>query len=276
MLNRFSFFSKGFAVAAILALVSADTVSAQAVGDIRVEVVNEGNSDFGFAPVWFGFHNGSFDTFDIGGTAAAGLEDIAEIGNATVFNGEFAAGPGTPGNIQGVVAGPGPIPTGTSATGFVTPLNPANYQYLNVAGMLLASNDLFFGNENPLAYQVFDSTGAINDSSGVFEIAVFSNSIYDAGTEVDDASLSGGAAGLVGAVATAGADENGVVTLATQSDLDTFNGAQLGFGGVLNDTDFGAGRVATIRVSLVTVPEPGSMLLVAAIGGIATVRRRRR
>ena len=66
----------------------------------------------------------------MGETASAGLERIAEIGMADVFNQEFIdAGSQTLGNIQGLVAGLAPIATGTTATGFVYPIYRANFQY---------------------------------------------------------------------------------------------------------------------------------------------------
>ena len=261
-----------------------DSANAQAVGDIQVTVTNEGNSDFSLTPLWFGFHNNtSFDTFNVGGTASAGLQEIAELGSVGTFNNEFIAAAGTPGNIQGVATAPGGFPNapvvepGETGTGFVTPNNPANYQYLNFASMLIGSNDLFIGNDNPAAYQVFTSTGAINDASGVFEIGVYQDSLYDAGTEINDPSATGGAAFIAGATATDGADENGTIQLATQADLSTYNGANTPIN-TLNDTTFGDGvRIATIRVSFVpaAIPEPSSLVVLGlGLGGMFLRRRR--
>lgn len=283
MLRRFFLFSQVIVAALTLSIVSPATVSAQAAGDIRVEVVNEGNSDFFLTPVWFGFHNGTtFDTFNAGGTASTGLEEIAELGSVGTFNSEFIAASGTPGNIQGVATGPGFAPgsppvigPNATATGFVTPNNAANYQYFNFASMLIGTNDLFIGNDDALAYQVFNSAGAINDASGVFEIGVYETSLYDAGTEVNDASALGGAAFIAGATGTDGVVEGGTIQLATQADLDTYNGASTPAGTTLNDTAFNGERIATIRVSFVAVPEPSSATLLA-FGGVGMFLRRRK
>ncbi len=55
-------------------------------------------------PVWFGFHNGTFDTYDRGRPASLGVERIAEDGNVSVIGAEFLqSGFGT---VAGVVTGP--------------------------------------------------------------------------------------------------------------------------------------------------------------------------
>ena len=56
--------------------------------------------------------------------------------------------------------------------------------------MLIPSNDAFFGNEDPEAYQLFDTDG---NYTGPIVIDIFTEDIYDSGTEVNNAS---GAAGF--------------------------------------------------------------------------------
>jgi len=51
--------------------------------------------------------------------------------------------------------------------------------------MVIPTNDSFIGNGDPLAYQVFNALGEINDMTGVFTIQVFGSDIWDAGTEVN-------------------------------------------------------------------------------------------
>jgi len=111
--------------------------------------------------------------------------------------------------------------------------------------MVIPSNDTFIGNDNPTAYQIFDSNGDFLGTNGVFEIQV--TNIYDAGTEVNDASANGGGAFIPGADEFLGAVENGVVTLA--SDLSEFQGITTPNGFTINDTTLGAGEsFATIRI----------------------------
>ena len=51
-----------------------------------------------FTPVWVGFHDGTFDSFDVGGNASAALEAIAEEG-ATMLLEESFEGQGVDGVI---------------------------------------------------------------------------------------------------------------------------------------------------------------------------------
>lgn len=282
MLSSFRSCLRGFSVLAVscaLVPASASQADAQVAGDIRVEVTNEGNSDFFLTPVWFGFHNGGFDLFDVGSGASSALETIAEVGDVMPLNAAFAASPGTPGNIQGTVFGndvaPPPINPGETGVGFVTPINPANYQFFSYASMVVPTNDTFIGNDDATAYRVFDDAGEINSASGVFEIAVFASDLYDAGTEINDAAVDGGAAFAAGRNGGEGAVEGGVITQAT--DLSLFAGLNTPPGTTINDTAFGAGqRIATIRVSRVAaVPEPSSALALA-LGATGFFLRRRR
>ena len=41
-------------------------------------------------PLWVGFHNGEFDTYDRGVAATPGLESLAEDGSANVLSSDFA------------------------------------------------------------------------------------------------------------------------------------------------------------------------------------------
>ena len=244
---------------------------AQANGDIKLTFTNEGNSDFFLTPLWFGFHNGSFDLFDSGSMASAALENLAEDGIVTDLQTEFSTTPGVNGAFQGVAANPAGFPgapvidPGETAVGYVTPVHPAGYQYLSFASMVIPSNDSFIGNGDPLAYQVFDAAGNINDPSGTFTIQVFGNSIWDAGTEVND--TFGAAFSAVGGT---GTDENGVVTLGP--DLSNFVGTGIPTGGTIQDLIEPGELLATITVSI--VPEPASASI-AALGGLALLRRRR-
>ncbi|MEM7627306.1 MAG: spondin domain-containing protein [Planctomycetota bacterium] len=245
---------------------------AQADGDIQITVTNEGNSDFFLTPTWFGFHNGLFDFFDAGSAASASLELIAEDGIVDGLVADFTAAPGIPGDIQGVAANPAGfggapvIDPGETATGFVTPINPANYQYFSFASMVIPSNDTFIGNDNPFAYQVFNAAGELNDPSGVFTIQVFGDELYDAGTEVND--TLGAAFAAAGGVSS---DENGVVTLGP--DLSNFTGAQTAAGTTINDLIGSNELLATITISI--VPEPASAGLLMGSGLLLAWRRRR-
>ncbi|QDT67989.1 hypothetical protein MalM25_08980 [Planctomycetes bacterium MalM25] len=265
-------FTKLLVVALTLAPCSA---FAQAIGDIRVEVEHASNTDFSLTPVWFGFHNGAFDSFDAGSAASPAIEAIAELGAVGPISMDFTNAPGIPGDIQGVVAaaenGVPPIEPGETGVSFVTPINPSGYQYFSYLSMLVPTNDTFVGNDNPFAYRVFndddDLIDAMGNATSEVVIEIFASDIYDAGTEVNGA---GGAAFTQGEVGTEGVEENGVVTLG--SDLSSFLDETDVTGRDIRDT-IGTGELlATIRLSV--VPEPTAGLL-AAIAGLAGVVRRR-
>ncbi len=257
-------------LSAIGLLAVAGSAAAQADGDIRVSVTNEGNTDFFLTPVWFAFQNGGFDFFDAGSAASSSLEAIAEDGVVDGLVADFAAS-GQPGNRQGVAAnaagfGGAPIiDPGETADAFITPINPANYQYFSFASMVIPSNDAFIGNDNPLAYRVFDAAGNINDASGTFTIQIFGSDVYDAGTEQN---LGAGAA--FSTIGGAGTDEGGVVTAG--SDLSALLGSTTPAGTTINSLIGSADLLATIEISIVPAPSAAAVM---GLAGLGLVRRRR-
>ena len=153
---------------------------------VLFEVENLQPADgFFFTPVWAGLHNGDFDLFDDGELATPGLEILAETGDTSVLSDEFSA----PGRLDTQV-GDAPIGPGAVIEGSIDIINPAAYRYVSFASMLIPSNDAFFGNDNPLGYELFDANG---DFTGPIVIDIYGEDIYDSGTEVNDAS---GAAGF--------------------------------------------------------------------------------
>ena len=194
---------------------------------------------------------------------------------ASIVTAEFSAAPGIPGDIQGVAAAAGngvpPIEPGETGVGYVTPINPSGYQYFSFLSMLVPTNDTFIGNDNPLAYRVFNDDDQLIDENGIpvteRVITLFASDIYDSGTEVNSGF---GAAFTQGQVGTDGTDEGGVVTAG--SDLSAFLGATDVTGRLIDDPLGSAEVLATIRISQV-VPEPASGMLLLA--GLAVVARRR-
>ena len=137
---------------------------------------------------WVGLHNGSFDLFNFGERATPGLESLAEGGNTELLGSEFAQG----GRLQATI-GNGEvqfISPGETISGSIDIRNPQAYRYASFATMIIPSNDGFFGNENPLEFEVFDENGNYN---GPIEIVLTGADLWDAGTEVNNAS---GAAGF--------------------------------------------------------------------------------
>ena len=173
-------------------------------------------------PVWAGFHNGNFDTFDPGAVATEGLERIAEDGNTAVISNEFNTSGF--GDVDTVVGG-APIAPGATARQTVT-VDSSQGRYFNYAAMVLPSNDTFIANSNPLAFEIFDAQGNFVGA----EFTVGGDRAYDAGTEVND-ELPENTAFFGQQTPDTGVEENGVVTLATG-----FNPA--GSGGILDSPDF--------------------------------------
>lgn len=163
-------------------------------------------------PLWVGFHDGTFDTYDRGRPASAGLESLAEDGSASLLSREFiSSGAGL---VDGVIPGPGgatvgPIDTGeTTSFTFTLDRSLASSRFFNYAAMILPSNDAFIANGNPEAFQIFDENGNFLGA----DFVVRGNQVLDAGTEVND-EAENSTAFFGQTTPNTGTDENGVVTL---------------------------------------------------------------
>jgi len=137
-------------------------------------------------PLWFGLHDGDFDTYDRGRSVSDGLESLAEDGDTADISGEFLAS-GT-GFADGTVTGddgatPGIIDVGeTTSLTFTVDRSLASSRYLNYASMVLPSNDAFVANGNPMAHQIFDADGNFTGA----DFVISGDEVLDAGTEVND------------------------------------------------------------------------------------------
>lgn len=278
-------------IAAVAGLISTSTVQAQQ--RIRVEVSNNApNGGVVLTPVWAGFHDGSFDTFEVGSAASAGLESIAEDGAVGTLSSDFNSVAGrVDTNTEGGLAiaspsGPGPIQPGETESRFFDIATDGSNSFFSFASMVLISNDYFAGNNDALDISsVLTGSGPITLQVGV----PGSRLLYDAGTEENDfaTSAANGAPffGLGGGQTgpNQGADQNGVVsTIPLVGDpFSAFaNQALLGPGGVpanfnFNDAGLYSNGVATITISAVAVPEPTSITALLALGTCGLLRRRR-
>lgn len=133
------------------------------------------------SPVWVGFHNGEFDTYDRGRPASEGIERIAEDGNTAILSQEFDQSGF--GETQGVVPGAaGPIQIGETTGALFTIADTGQGQYFNYASMILPSNDFFIANGNPLAHKIFDDNGKFIGA----DFIELGEDVLDSGTEVND------------------------------------------------------------------------------------------
>ncbi|MEM7387346.1 MAG: spondin domain-containing protein, partial [Verrucomicrobiota bacterium] len=223
--------------------------------NVRVTITNTAPADGTYlTPLWFGFHNGSFDSHDLNMPASPGLERLAEDGNPAVLNGEFSgSGAGT---VQGVLNGIGPIAPGASVSRIVTvDANSAQDRFFSYASMIIPSNDAFIGNDDPTAYPIFDADGNFT----AIEFSIPGTAVKDAGTEVND-EIPANTAFFGQAAPDTGTEENGMVQI--------HNGFKFpGDDGIVDDPMFAAAdftangyQVATVRVEL-AVPNPVQVTL---------------
>lgn len=232
----------------------------------------------GIAPLWVGFHNGTFNSFDAGSAASLGIERAAEDGSAAQLSSIFSAT--ASGGVQGTLPGPPAFP-GAVRTLTLTGVGLAGVnRYFSYAAMVVLSNDFFIGNDNPTQ---FDLSALAN--GGTLSLLVGgAGHVWDAGTEVNDFrySLANGAFGIGGGqtAANQGTDEHGVVHLVSGNPYTSFASQNLvpdGYQwGALDFSSQGAFARVDIEVLAAPVPEPSSaVLLLVGLGFAGLVARRR-
>ena len=140
-----------------------------------------------FSPLWVGFHDGSFDLFDIGSPASPAIERIAEDGDMSQLQADFLAATTEAGGLDAVITSPGgfealPLfdPGETNAAFFT--LRPTEHRYLSFASMVVPSNDAFIANHDPKAIELFDATGTFK---GKQIYTILGSMVWDAGTELN-------------------------------------------------------------------------------------------
>ena len=131
--------------------------------------------------------------------------------------------------------------------------------------MVIPSNDLFIGNDNPAAFQILDTAGNLLIS----QINQTASQIWDANSEV---AIAANAAFVAGGVNGNRVDEGGTVAF-DFSELNVFNGLTTGAGYVFNNSLIGSTNIGLISFSVTAVPEPSSMALIGIVGIGAVVRR---
>lgn len=171
---------------------------------LRITVTNTSEAGGTFlTPFWFGFHDESFDLFETGKVASAGLEQLAEDGDASGLAAELVAADAD--GQGGVVAGAaGPITTG-EVTSLVVDVDGASNGQISVAAMILPSNDAFVGTGNGVT--LFDEHGTF---LGATTLTFLGTDVYDAGTEYNTEE---DAAFINQTAPNTGLDEGGVVRL---------------------------------------------------------------
>ena len=241
---------------------------------IRVTVTN--NSPVGgvaVTPLWVGFHDGSFTSFNAGGTASPGLESIAEDGAAATLSAEFNQ---VAGRVDGSVGG-GPIAPGNSASQTFTISGALDNLYLSYAAMVLPSGDYFVANEDPFMHSL--SSLLAGDGAVIFNIGTTGH-VYDAGTEVNDFTTSAGNGLIPGlppmqGAPNTGADEMGQIRTVINpfadflNTPDGFDLSALNF----NNGDLYTQGIATVTISAVPVPAAAWLFGSGLLGLVGVARR---
>lgn len=212
---------KALPIAFVLgAAISAPAQAAMVDVTVTIENIAPENS-VSFAPLRVGFHNGTFDAFDIGATASDAIISVAEGGSGSDWFPAFAAA--DPTAVLGTVAAGGPALPAANA-GVMNPfsatasntfrVDTSVNEFFTFANMVVPSNDLFLGNDN--AIRLFDDAGNLLLDT----IVQTGASIWDANSEVADPA---NAAFVVGGNNDARIAENGLVAF-DFSELLAFDG----------------------------------------------------
>lgn len=259
-----------FTVVMCAALLLIGSTAARAV-DVRVTIQSLSNSTgIAFSPLIASAHNGSVDNFDSGSAASAGVENVAELGSvgAMLINEILTAQPSAVAvPLANADSSFGPLLPGATQSAILS-LDPVDNRYFSYLAMAVPSNDMFIGNDNPTARELFDAGGNFIGQN----FMVNGSNIWDAGTEVNGLV---GSAFIAGQDATAGADENGVIQPANLATAFSFYvGQTTGPGYVFSGGP--AADTPIVAISFAVVPEPASFSLigVGCIALLATMRRR--
>ena len=171
---------------------------------LRISVKNtsaEGGT--ALTPFFAGFHDNSFDLYDLGAASSPGLEALAEDGNNDPIAAELVAADADAQAVN-VAGARGPIVAGETTSAIVDVDGRSN-GYLSLASMVLPSNDAFVGTAE--AVQLFDAHGRF---LGAQTVSFSGDSVRDAGTEVN---TERDAAFINQTAPDTGITENGVVTV---------------------------------------------------------------
>ena len=265
--------------AAVAALVAGLSGQASALS-LKVTITNIApNGGTFLTPVWVGFHNGSFDSYDGGSASAPELEALAEDGNTAPISNVFGANgtlvatgtAQTGARVQGTLGGL--LAPGASTMGTFQVDNAGANRYLSYASMVLPSSDYYVANGNPLAH---DLSGLnIGDTLSFFIGAP--GTVNDAGTEVNDFATSAGNPlfGIPGGQGgpNQGADEGGV-NVNVASPFSNF--LNIPTGGVAPELNFNNYQNGIARVDVEAVPVPAPVMLMGAVmAGAGFVARRK-
>ena len=132
-------------------------------------------------PVWFGIHDGTFDTYNGGDPLVPELVPLVEDGMPSELSELFAASSGSV--VDGVVESAPLCPGDTATLNFDLPPQPEGEAlYFSYATMIVPSNDAWASNDNPMAYPLTLVDGEFQP----LDVTVLGTDVIDAGTELND------------------------------------------------------------------------------------------
>lgn len=249
-------------LAAAMVLAGLASSAQAALVDITVTVENLVPANgISFAPLHFGFNNGSFDAFNLGSVATEAIVSVAEGGAGGAWQAAFAAADptATRGTLGGLLQ-----PGGTSSATFT--VDSSLNRFFTFAAMVVPSNDFFIGNDSPMRYQLFDAAGNLVISS----INQTARQIWDAGSEVFDPAASA----FVGNNDLR-APQNSVVAF-NFAELAAYNGLTTATGYTLDSTLAADTGIYRISFAVAPVPEPETYaMMLAGLLMIGSIARRR-
>lgn len=227
-------------------------------------------------PFWIAAHDGQFDTFNSGGFASSGLETLAETGGTGILSSDFSgSASGLAGGKDTTIASTNgnAVPTfdpGEETTFTFDVGDSSLNQYFSFASMIIPTNDLFVGNGNPTAYQIFDNTG---QSTGPLTIQIFGRDIYDAGTESNNV-VNGGAAFLItpGPFEVSTTNPISEIFVSDPSYIASINGSITPVGSI---SQIISPDTLIAEIEIAQIPEPATMSLMG-LSGLYLIRKRKR
>ena len=274
-------FIRAMALAAIVALAGATFGTEASAQTTRIRVEFESNfasTGTGFAPLGGVFHDGSFSTFTPGVTNLAqtdGLAVLAEGGNPDTFLSEAQATSSSfdVGRTDGQIGG-----SNRPNSRFFEVDVDANNTTFSYASMFLPSNDWFIADQGGAGFDISALLSGLTT-----EATIDINTIYDAGTELEDFTRGSGTGAdpfnLVPRLSDANGgnpnDQDDAISIVQRTAGVNLFENFVNPNGEPIDRFLGAssGSLGTIRLSV--VPEPSSAI--ALIGGaFAMLVRRKR
>jgi len=267
--------------ASILAIAAVSALGAGAHADvISVSIENTmGGDSFFFTPFWISASNGGFDSYNTGATAAdfAGITQLAENGNTAPLSNAFAASAaGAAGGAQATVTatafeGDAPVFSPGESTTFNLDVGDSSInRYFSFASMVVPSNDLFVGNDDAFAYELFNAAGNFN---GPLVIEIYGRDVNDNGSEVNSAANDAAFSANDGqSLPEFGVIRDFFTDIADGAYLDSFIGSNTANGATIG-SGFGADDLIA-RITINQVPAPSGAFALLG-GGLLLTRRRR-